>query len=79
VKAKLEEADMRLTEIKKEEYEFERDIAKGAVNPRTGKPISEKVIKYLDDRLRAKVTFLIQSADMSCAYMTFQSSVAAIL
>jgi len=51
----LEEAELRLVEIKKDEYEFERDIAKGAVNPRTGKPISEKVIKYLDDKLRAKV------------------------
>jgi hypothetical protein len=64
VKAKLEEADMRLTEMKKEEYEFERDIAKGAVNPRTGKPISEKVIKYLDDKLRAKVTCIAEAAFM---------------
>jgi hypothetical protein len=51
----MEEADMRMTEIKKEEYEFDRDIAKGAVNPRTGKANAEKVIKYLEDKLRAKV------------------------
>jgi len=55
IKAKLEEADLRLAEIKKEEYEFERDIVKGAVNPRTGKANSEKVSKYLEDKLRAKV------------------------
>ena len=54
-KAKLEEADLRLSEIKKEEYEFERDIVKGAANPRTGKANAEKVSKYLEDKLRAKV------------------------
>lgn len=64
MKAKLEEADMRLTEMKKEEYEFERDIAKGAINPRTGKPISEKVVKYLDDKLRAKVINVAETAIM---------------
>jgi len=53
--AKLEEADLRLAEIKKEEYEFERDIVKGASNPRTGKANAEKVSKYLEDKLRAKV------------------------
>jgi len=57
-KAKLEEADLRLAEIKKEEYEFERDIVKGATNPRTGKANAEKVSKYLEDKLRAKVTQL---------------------
>jgi len=55
LKAKLEEADLRLAEIKKEEYEFERDIVKGAANPRTGKANAEKVSKYLEDKLRAKV------------------------
>lgn len=55
IKAKIEEADLRLAEIKKEEYEFERDIVKGAANPRTGKANAEKVSKYLEDKLRAKV------------------------
>jgi hypothetical protein len=60
LRAKLEEADIRLAEIRKEEYEFERDIAKGAVNPRTGKPIAEKVTKYLDDRLRSKEALIVK-------------------
>ena len=47
---------MHLADLKREEYEFDRDIAKGPVNPRTGKPVAEKVIKYLDDKLRAKVS-----------------------
>jgi len=55
IKAKLEEADLRFGDIKKEEYEFERDIVKGAINPRTGKANAEKVSKYLEDKLRAKV------------------------
>ena len=51
----MEEADLRLAEIKKESYEFDRDIVKGAVNQRTGKVIAEKVIRYFEDRLRARV------------------------
>ena len=46
---------MRVGEIKKASYEFERDIVKGAVNPRTGKVISEKVSRYWEDKLRARV------------------------
>ena len=53
--AVTEEAEIRLAEIKKEAYEFERDIVKGAVNPRTGKPNAEKVIKYLEDGLHSRV------------------------
>lgn len=44
-----------MAEINKEEYEFERDIVKGAANARTGKANAEKVSKYLEDKLRAKV------------------------
>lgn len=51
----MEEADLRLAEIKKESYEFERDITKGAVNSRTGKVVAEKVIRYFEDKLRSRV------------------------
>ena len=57
----MEEADMRLAETKKESYEFERDIVKGSVNNRTSKVIAEKVIRYFDDRLRARVSYLVCS------------------
>jgi hypothetical protein len=46
---------MRLAETKKESYEFDRDIVKGSVNQRTSKVIAEKVLRYFDDRLRARV------------------------
>lgn len=55
LKAVLEEADIRVAEIKKEEYEFERDIVRGASNLKTGTANAEKVIKYLEERLRARV------------------------
>ena len=51
----MEEADLRLAETKKASYEFERDIVKGSVNARTGRVIAEKVQRYLDDKLRARV------------------------
>lgn len=51
----MEEADLRLAETKKESYEFERDIVKGAMNPRTGKVIAEKVTRYLDEKNRSRV------------------------
>ncbi|KAK3086713.1 hypothetical protein FSP39_022367 [Pinctada imbricata] len=57
-KAIMEEADLRLAEIKKESYEFERDIVKGAMNPRTGKVISEKVSRYFEDKNRARDTLI---------------------
>ena len=57
-RAIMEEADMRLAEIKKALYEFDRDIVKGSVNPRTGKVVAEKVQRYLDDKLRARDTLI---------------------
>ncbi|KAK2187702.1 hypothetical protein NP493_156g01018 [Ridgeia piscesae] len=57
-KAVMEEADTRLTEIKKDYYEFERDIMKGALNQQTGKFIAEKVIRYLEDKLRSRDTLI---------------------
>lgn len=57
-KAIMEEADIRLAETKKECYEFDRDIVKGSVNNRTYKVIAEKVLRYFDDRLRARDTLI---------------------
>ena len=51
----MEECDMRLGEIKKTSYEFERDLVKGAVNPRTNKVVAEKVVRYFEDKIRARV------------------------
>ncbi|XP_072013928.1 cilia- and flagella-associated protein 263-like [Amphiura filiformis] len=53
-KAGMEEADVRLSELKKSSYEFERDILKGAVNQRSGKVVGEKIIRYFEDKHRAR-------------------------
>jgi hypothetical protein len=44
-----------LSETKKESYEFERDILKGAINQRTGKVIAEKVSRYFEDKIKSRV------------------------
>ena len=52
----MEEADLRLAETKKEGYEFDRDIVKGAVNQRTTRVVAEKVVRYFEDKLRSRVS-----------------------
>lgn len=43
LKAVSEETDIRIADLKKEAYEFKRDIVVGAENIRTGNTIAEKV------------------------------------
>ncbi|KAG8470156.1 hypothetical protein KFE25_008577 [Diacronema lutheri] len=54
LRAQMEECDLRIAEIKKEAYEFKRDIVVGAENFRTGKTAAEKVIRYMEDKQRTK-------------------------
>ncbi len=54
LRAVLEETDIRIAELKKDAYEFKRDIVVGAENFRNGKTMAEKVIKYMEDKLRQK-------------------------
>lgn len=54
LKALMEETDIRIAEVKRDAYEFRRDIVLNAENPRTGKTMAEKVLKYLEDKLMAK-------------------------
>lgn len=55
LRASMEECDVRIAEIKKDAYEFKRDIVTGAENFRTGKTIAEKAVRYMEEKLRAKV------------------------
>lgn len=57
-KAILEEADIRINEIKIEMHEFERDVLKAGFNPVNKKIVAEKLIKYFDDRLKERVRHL---------------------
>ncbi|KAG9415721.1 hypothetical protein AC1031_000103 [Aphanomyces cochlioides] len=54
LRAVLEETDIRISELKMDAYEFKRDIVVGAENFRTGKTMAEKMIRYMEDKLRAK-------------------------
>eukprot|EP00753_Platysulcus_tardus_P017811 PLAT6548.1.p2 GENE.PLAT6548.1~~PLAT6548.1.p2 ORF type:complete len:360 (+),score=181.15 PLAT6548.1:51-1082(+) len=54
LKAVLEETDVRIAEMKKDVYEFKRDIVVGAENFRTGKIMAEKVTRYMEEKLRQK-------------------------
>merc|ERR1712086_1073387 len=54
LRAVLEETDIRIAELKKDAYEFKRDIVVGAEHFRTGKTMAEKVIRYMEDKLRQK-------------------------
>eukprot|EP00741_Cyanophora_paradoxa_P004347 tig00000792_g4220.t1 len=54
LRAIMEETDIRIAEIKKDAYEFKRDIVVGAENFRTGKTVAEKVVRYFEESLRNK-------------------------
>ncbi|XP_015223432.1 cilia- and flagella-associated protein 263 [Lepisosteus oculatus] len=55
-RATTEEADIRLVEIKKATYEFERDVARVLQEKRGVMMGAEKVVRYIEDRTRAKDT-----------------------
>ncbi|KAG2493509.1 hypothetical protein HYH03_008325 [Edaphochlamys debaryana] len=54
IRTLMEEVDMRIAETKKDTYEFKRDIIIGAENPRSGKIMAEKMIRFIEDKLRQK-------------------------
>ena len=54
IKIALEDADQRIVEAKKDVYEFKRDVVGGAENPRTGKIVAEKLLKFIDDKIKSK-------------------------
>jgi len=52
LRAVLEETEIRIGELKRDAYEFKRDVVIGAENARTGKIMAERVTKYFEDKLR---------------------------
>ncbi len=52
LKAVLEETDIRIGELKRDTYEFKRNVVVGAENGRTGKIMAEKAARYFEDKLR---------------------------
>jgi chromosome segregation ATPase len=58
LRAVLEETDMAIAEIKREAYEFKRDIVIGSENTKTGKVIAERLLKYMEEKLKTKDTIV---------------------
>jgi hypothetical protein len=54
LRAVLEETEIRAGELKRDAYEFKRDVVIGAENARTGKIMAERVARYFEEKLRVK-------------------------
>lgn len=52
LRAVLEETEIRIGELKRDAYEFKRDVIVGAENTRTGKIMAERVTRYFDDKFK---------------------------
>lgn len=55
MKAVLEEVVGQSSDIKRDDYEFERDVVKRNADLKNSKVSSEKILRYFDNRLKAKV------------------------
>jgi len=49
---------IRMAEMRKETYEFQRDIVVGGENARTGHVLAERVLRYFDEQLRLKAALV---------------------
>lgn len=54
LRAVLEETEIRISELKRDAYEFKRDVVVGAENSRTGKIMAERVIRYMEEKFKTK-------------------------
>lgn len=54
LKALMEETEVEMSEVKKEHYEFKRDVVGGERNFRTGKTAADKVMRFLEEKMREK-------------------------
>lgn len=54
-KAMINETQMRLAEIKREAYEFKRVVLGKGVDEKTGKIKADSMVRYYEDKIRAKV------------------------
>lgn len=54
LKAIIEGIKIRINEMRKETYEFKRDIVIGGMNQRTNQIMAEKVIRYFEEKIKFK-------------------------
>lgn len=67
----LEETEIRINELKRDAYEFKRDVVVGAENVRTGKIMAEKVTRYFEDKVK-KVDAIIEKLRLKNASLKSQ-------
>lgn len=53
---------MAITEIRKDAFDFQREILIGGENSRTGKIEAERIIKYREEKIRQKVGLVMKDA-----------------
>lgn len=58
LKAIIEGIKIRINEMRKETYEFKRDIVIGGENQRTGTIMAEKVIRYSEEKIKQKTALV---------------------
>lgn len=58
LRAIIEGIKIRINEMRKETYEFKRDIVIGGENQRTGTIMAEKVIRYFEEKLKQKAALV---------------------
>lgn len=58
LQAIIEGIKIRINEMRKETYEFKRDIVIGGENQRTGTIMAEKVVRYFEEKLKQKSSLL---------------------
>lgn len=68
LKAIIEGIKIRISEMRKETYEFKRDIVIGGNNQRTGLIMAEKVVRYFEEKLKQK-SALIEKIKLKNAAM----------
>ena len=54
LRAVIQETDLRIAELKKDAFEFKRDIVMGAENMRSGKTVAEKLSRHMEDKVRQR-------------------------
>jgi len=68
LKAIIEGIKIRINEMRKETYEFKRDIVIGGENQRTGTIMAEKCIRYFEEKIKQK-TSLVEKIKLKNAAM----------
>ncbi|XP_043084456.1 coiled-coil domain-containing protein 113 [Puntigrus tetrazona] len=74
-KATLEEADIHLAEVKKEYCQFDRDIGTALRDKKSVTMSAEKVIRYIEDKVKAKENMVEKLLQKNAALLTYKKKI----